>query len=81
MLMQSRGGSEMFLLFSYVAFLCFITHVIIQWILTKLTGPYGKKSTVEEPNGKSIEALEINKTENGVKEKIEDGFSEIDLTR
>lgn len=78
--MTSLQGSATFRLFSYGAFIFFVVHVLVQWLLTKLTGPYGKKSTVHEesPDNKSTEALEVRKVEGGG-DNVDDGFKEIDL--
>lgn len=81
--MEELKGSATFRIFSYGAFLFFLAHVGIQWLLTKLIGPYGKRSTVHNTDGqdeKSKEALDID-ANGGRKEKLEDGFKDIDLTR
>lgn len=78
--MESIKGSATFRLFSYGAFIIFAAHVFIQWALTKIIGPYGKKSSAESADKKSSEALEANKIQGGL-EKLDDGFKEIDLTR
>jgi hypothetical protein len=46
-LMEKYGGSKAFQFFSIAFVLFFFLHVIVQWILTKLFGPYGKKSSHE----------------------------------
>lgn len=82
-LMENFQGSAAFRIFSYGAFIFFGLHVVVQWLLTKITGPYGKKSTAnvaDNSDNISKEALEFNKNENG-KNKLDDGFKEIDLTR
>lgn len=78
--MTSLAGSATFRLFSYGAFIFFAVHVLVQWLLTKLTGPYGKKSAVHEesPDHKSTEALEVKKVGGG-EDNVDDGFKEIDL--
>lgn len=73
--METIKGSATFRIFSYGAFFFFALHVLVQWLLTKLTGPYGKKSTTERADTKSNEALEVSKNEVG-----EDGFRDVDLT-
>lgn len=78
--MERLQGSATFRIFSYGAFLFFALHVMVQWLLTKFTGPYGKKSTVNDGDKRSNEALEINQNE-GRQEKLEDGFKDIDLTQ
>lgn len=78
--MASIKGSATFRLFSYGAFILFAAHIAIQWVMNKIIGPYGKKSSAENDDKKSSEALEVNKVENG-KDKVEDGFKDIDLTR
>jgi hypothetical protein len=78
-LMQTIKGSATFRLFSYGAFILFAAHVFIQWALTKIIGPYGKKSSAEKADNKSSEALEVNKID-GMQEKLDDGFKDIDLT-
>jgi hypothetical protein len=54
--------------------------VLVQWLLTKITGPYGKKSTAIEADNidNTKEALEFTKN---VTAKTDDGFKEIDLSR
>jgi hypothetical protein len=82
-LMERIQGSATFRIFSYGAFIFFAAHVFIQWALTKLIGPYGKKPTAhvaDNAENKSSEALEINKNGDG-HDKLDDGFKEIDLTK
>lgn len=82
-LMEKLQGSATFRIFSYGAFLFFGIHVLVQWLLTKITGPYGKKTTTnvdEDADKISNEALEVNKNDN-VRDKLDDGFKDIDLTR
>ena len=81
-LMQNIGGSGTFRLFSVAAFFCFISHVFIQWLLTRISGPYGKKSSVHisQADSKSIETLEINAIENNQDKMDELGFKDIDLS-
>lgn len=45
--MENFGGSKAFQYFSIVFILFFFLHVLIQWILTRIFGPFGKKSTHE----------------------------------
>jgi hypothetical protein len=80
--MTTIKGSAAFRVFSYGAFILFAAHVAIQWLMNKIIGPFGKKSSAEsaESDRKSTEALEVNKIEGG-QEKLDDGFKEIDLTR
>lgn len=81
MLMESVKGSATFRIFAYGAFFFFVLHVLVQYLLTKLIGPYGKKSANDADNSdkNSNEALE---TKSGSKnDKQDDGFKEIDLTR
>lgn len=78
--MNSIKGSATFRVFSYGAFILFAAHVAIQWLMNKIIGPFGKKSSDESVDKKSTEALEVNKVEGG-QEKLDDGFKEIDLTR
>lgn len=84
MLMESVQGSQTFRIFSYGAFIFFALHVSVQWLLTKIDGPYGKKSNVhistDEGDKRSNEALDVN-NEVGKKDVVDDGFKEIDLTR
>ena len=79
-MMQNLKGSATFRIFSYGAFLFFGIHVLVQWLLEKFTGPYGKKSSVhdEKPDQKSSEALDAKKSGVG---GDDDGFKDIDLTR
>lgn len=82
-LMENLQGSTTFRIFSYGAFLFFGLHVLVQWLLTKITGPYGKKTTTNvdgDADKISNEALEVNKNDN-VRDKLDDGFKDIDLTR
>ena len=79
-LMQSIGGSGTFRLFSIAAFFCFISHVFIQWLLTRISGPYGKKSSVHSAINKSNETLEITAIENNQDKMDEHGFKEVDLS-
>lgn len=74
--MERIKGSATFRIFSYGAFIIFAAHVLIQWALNKIIGPYGKKSSAENADKHSSEVLKVNKIE----EKLEDGFKEIDLT-
>ena len=78
--MDSVKGSMAFQYFSYGAFFFFALHVFIQWMLSKLIGPYGKKSTVESPDNNSNEALEVNNKKMKGQEKTDDGFKDVDLT-
>jgi len=81
-LMNELKGSATFRLYSYGAFFFFALHVFIQWLIEKIAGPYGKKSGAVQPEGSDLklkQALDANK-EVGEK-KLDDGFSEIDLTR
>lgn len=78
--MDTIKGSATFRIFSYGSFILFVAHVLVQWALTKIIGPYGKKSSAENAGKKSSEALEVNKIEGG-QQKLDDGFKEIDLTR
>lgn len=81
--MSTVQGSQTFRIFSYGAFFFFALHVLVQWLLTKLSGPYGKKSTVHTDDGvdkRSNEALDVNKDEGKIN-GLDDGFKEIDLTR
>ena len=80
LLMKSIGGSATFKLFSIAAFICFIGHVLIQWLLTRISGPYGKKSSVHNGISKSNETLEINAIENNQDKVDEHGFKDIDLS-
>jgi hypothetical protein len=51
--------------------------------MTKIIGPYGKKTTVhasENQDEKSKEAFDIDEN-GGRKDTLDDGFKEIDLTR
>lgn len=81
--MENLQGSMTFRIFSIGAFAFFGLHVVVQWLLTKFTGPYGKKSTAiagdENGDKRSNEALDINQKE-GRQEKLDDGFKDIDLT-
>lgn len=81
-LMNNLQGSVTFKIFSIGAFAFFGIHVLVQWIITKVSGPYGKKSTVEDENqdNKSAEALEVKKIEGG-DDNLDDGFKEVDLSR
>lgn len=77
--MENLQGSATFRLFSYGAFFFFVVHVFIQWAITKLFGPYGKKSAAECSQDKgSSDTLEYNKNEGG-REKLDDGFKDVDL--
>lgn len=82
-MMTSLNGSTTFRIFSFGAFFFCGLHVLVQWLLTKFTGPYGKKSTVNngDENGdkRSNETLEINQNE-GRHRKLDDGFKDIDLS-
>jgi hypothetical protein len=75
--MQNFGSSKTFEYFAYGAFAAFIIHVILQYLMNKCLGPFGKKSSADESAGKSIEALD---TKTKVDKISEDGFKEIDLT-
>lgn len=81
-LMNTIRGSATFRIFSYGAFFFFGLHVLVQWLLTKITGPYGKKSSPEvddDADKASNEAIEVSKSNEG--DKLEDGFKNIDLTK
>lgn len=84
LMMERFQGSTTFRIFSFGAFAFFGIHVMVQWLLTKFTGPYGKKSTMngtdENSDKMSNETLEVNKNE-GRKEALDDGFKDIDLTQ
>lgn len=47
-LLENYGGSKAFQYYSIAFVLFFLLHVTIQWILTKVFGPFGKKS-IHEP--------------------------------
>lgn len=80
-LMSQHGGSVTFRYFGIAAFLAFLAHIIIQWLMDKFLGPYGKKSHSEEnKNGISGEHLDVKAT-NHVNEGDDDGFKEVDLAR
>lgn len=77
--MENLQGSATFRLFSYGAFFFFAVHVFIQWAITKLFGPYGKKSAAEDSQGnRSNDVLDDKKNEGG-HEKLDDGFKDVDL--
>lgn len=77
--MENFGSGATFGYFAYGAFAAFIVHVILQYLLNKCLGPYGKKSSTEKEAGKSTEALDTDK-KSGVGTISDDGFKEIDLT-
>lgn len=79
--MEEIKGSATFRLFSYGAFFFFGVHVFIQWAITKLIGPFGKKSTEDDDqDNKSNESLDDKKSE-VEREKMDAGFKDVDLTR
>lgn len=43
--MENYGGSKAFEFYSYAFVIFFAIHIFVQWILTQLFGPFGKKST------------------------------------
>lgn len=78
-LMAKHGGSITFQYFAIAALLAFLAHIIIQMLMDKFLGPYGKKSANETiKNGNSGEHLDIAAT-NHV--EGDDGFKEVDLAR
>lgn len=79
-LIDKYGGSLTFRYFSIAAFLAFFAHIIVQMLMNKFLGPYGKKSTNEENrNGISGDKLEV-RTTCATNEGDED-FKEVDLTQ
>lgn len=77
--MENLQGSATFRIFSYGAFFFFALHVFIQWAITKLFGPYGKKSAAEcSQDNRSSDTLDNKKNEGG-REKLDDGFKDVDL--
>lgn len=48
--MENLGGSKTFEIFAIFAFTCFAVHVIIQAILNKTAGSYGKQDETNPPN-------------------------------
>lgn len=62
--MASYGGSLTFRAYSIAFTVFFIFHLAIQWILTKIYGPYGKKhENIEEITDSKDEPYDINQEE------------------
>lgn len=64
-LMENYGGSKAFEYYSYAFVIFFLLHISIQWILTQLFGPFGKKSIHE-----SIAADSIDEDLHGIKQNL-----------
>lgn len=61
-LIEYVGGAKTFQIFSIGAFVLCISHSIVQCIIKKKLGPYGKNSTAngeDDSVTKSIEPLEV----------------------
>lgn len=72
-LVDEHGGAIAFRYFSIAAFLVFFAHIIVQMLMNKFLGPYGKKSTNEGNRTETSGSCAINEDD--------DGFKEVDLAR
>lgn len=69
--MFNLGGSETFRIFAIAGLVCFVCHVIVQLVLDRISGAYGK--TVKSSNTQNSIAKLDKKTEN------DDDFKEVEL--
>jgi hypothetical protein len=71
--MFSIGGSQTFRIFAIAGLICFVCHVIVQIILDKVTGAYGKTMISTTTNTENSIAKLNKKTE------LDGEFKEVDL--
>jgi len=60
--MDRYGGSLTFRVYALAFAVFFVFHLVIQWILERIYGPHGKKSSeVEETTDKGDDDFDINR--------------------
>lgn len=79
--METYQGSHTFRLFSYGAFIFFIIHVAVQFLITKCIGPYGKNSAITDSADNKLNKNPESDNKGKGQETLDDGFKEIDLKR